>query len=621
MLCKAVPTTEDALAARVLHATIEALEVYGIYLGKTLGLYAALHAAGPLSPPELAARAAIAPRYAREWLEQQAVAGLLEVETSSASAEDRRCALPTGHANVLVNEDHPAHLAPLSQMVAGIGGALDRVVAAYRTGDGVAYPHYGATFRAGQAGINRPAFLSDLVQRWIPALPDLHDGLRSTRLRVADVGCGVGWSTVAVAKAFPLAEVVGFDADADSVSDAHALAAARGVTVRFEVREAATLADRGPFDVVLVLEALHDMARPDEALRAVRAALTPGGSEHARFSPDGAWIVWGSGEGVEGHGPEATFWSEVNVMRVDGSERRRLTSSNADGHPESCGGCGSWPTTWSPDGTRVLFAQQMFPTGRQSDRMWRLDAARSLAPTPASRRASTERSPTPAPSAAAHGPPGEFPDKTLRVDGASRVYRLVVPPSASGRPAPLVVALHGMAIDNKDVMPRYTKLNDTARAHGFIVAYPNAVGGSWGIGPFKIRNDVALFDALVQDISAQYPLDSQRIYVVGMSNGGYFAQHLAKVRSAVVAAVATHSGQRGLDSLRINAASKYPVLIVHGVDDRVFSIEGARRNRDGYRREGHPVELVELPHTGHEWGTAHGVNETIWRFFEAHPKG
>jgi 2-polyprenyl-3-methyl-5-hydroxy-6-metoxy-1,4-benzoquinol methylase len=277
-MCHDVRTTEDALAARLLQSTIAALELYGIHLGKELGLYAVLRSQGPMSPPALARAAGIAPRYAREWLEQQAVAGLLHADTSSALADERTFSLPEDHVNVLVTEDHPAHLAPLAQMVAGIGGALERVGRAYRTGDGVAYPRFGAAFRSGQAGINRPAFVGDLVTCWIPAAPDLHEALRSRSLRVADVGCGAGWSTQAMARAFPLAEVMGFDSDVASVDDARRNAADVGVPVRFEVRDATTLADVGPFDLVLVLEALHDMARPADALQAIRKALVPGGS-------------------------------------------------------------------------------------------------------------------------------------------------------------------------------------------------------------------------------------------------------------------------------------------------------------------------------------------------------
>ena len=99
------------------------------------------------------------------------------------------------------------------------------------------YPHFGAAFRAGQAGINRPAFLSDLVTRWIPALPDLHGRLDVDAMRVADVGCGAGWSTLAMARRH-WADIVGFDADPASVYDAQRNAAAQGIAVRFDVRAA-----------------------------------------------------------------------------------------------------------------------------------------------------------------------------------------------------------------------------------------------------------------------------------------------------------------------------------------------------------------------------------------------
>jgi 2-polyprenyl-3-methyl-5-hydroxy-6-metoxy-1,4-benzoquinol methylase len=277
-MCHSVSTSEEVLGDRLLQSTIGALELYGIYLGKELGLYAVIRTHGPMSPHALARAAGIAPRYAREWMEQQAVAGLLHANATTGSADERTFSLPEEHVNVLVTEDHPDHLAPLAQMVAGIGGALERVARAYRTGDGVAYPHFGAAFRSGQAGINRPAFVRDLVTHWIPAAADLHAALVSRPLRVADVGCGAGWSTQAMARAFPLAEVTGFDSDVASVDDARRYAAESGVPVRFDVRDAAALADAGPFDVVLVLEALHDMARPAEVLRAIRSALAPNGS-------------------------------------------------------------------------------------------------------------------------------------------------------------------------------------------------------------------------------------------------------------------------------------------------------------------------------------------------------
>jgi 2-polyprenyl-3-methyl-5-hydroxy-6-metoxy-1,4-benzoquinol methylase len=268
---------EGALTSRLLQAAIHALELYSVYLGKELGLYAALQSGESVTPPELARRAGIAPRYAREWLEQQAVAGFLEVDAPLAAADMRAYRLPSAHINVLVTEHHPAHLAPLAQMVAGIGGAIEPVLAAYRSGGGVPYTVFGAAFRKGQAGINRPAFASDLVERWIPAAADIHARLLSSRLRMADIGCGAGWSTIAMARAFPQADVIGFDADDASVAAARENAAAQQVAVRFEVRDAVGMADHGPFDLIVVLEALHDMARPADVLRSLRQTLSPEG--------------------------------------------------------------------------------------------------------------------------------------------------------------------------------------------------------------------------------------------------------------------------------------------------------------------------------------------------------
>ncbi|MGH9308454.1 MAG: class I SAM-dependent methyltransferase [Vicinamibacterales bacterium] len=277
-MCTAVRTTEEALTSRLLQSTVQTLELFSIYLGKTLGLYEVLSSGVRVTATELSQTAGIAPRYAREWLEQQAVAGLLLVEAVAARPDDRRYWLPAEHVNVLATEDHPAHLAPLAQMVAGIGGVLDRVVDAYRSGGGVPYPAFGAAFRQGQAAINRPAFTTDLVERWIPSAPDLHQRLAAPGSRVADVGCGAGWSTIAIARAYTAADVIGFDADAASIADARGNAAAADVSVGFETADATRVADRGPFDAILVLEALHDMARPREALLAFRQALSPGGT-------------------------------------------------------------------------------------------------------------------------------------------------------------------------------------------------------------------------------------------------------------------------------------------------------------------------------------------------------
>ena len=275
----APPFSEERLADRLFQAMIHTLELYGVYLGTRLGLYAALHARGPLTPAGLAVDAGIAERYAREWLEQQAVAGVIAVDDIARPPAERRYRLPAEHAGVLVDPEHTTHLAPFAEMAAGIGGALERVVDAYRTGHGVPFEAYGAAMMRGQGGINRPAFTRDLTGAWLPAIPDLHARLAADPpARVADVGCGVGWSTLALARAYPRATVIGYDLDAASVDAARRRATAEGLAVRFEQQGAETVAGDGPFDLILVLEALHDMARPTRALAALRTALAPDGS-------------------------------------------------------------------------------------------------------------------------------------------------------------------------------------------------------------------------------------------------------------------------------------------------------------------------------------------------------
>jgi 2-polyprenyl-3-methyl-5-hydroxy-6-metoxy-1,4-benzoquinol methylase len=271
--------SEEQLADRLFQATIQTMEMFGVYLGKRLGLYAALQARGPLTPGGLAAAAGIAERYAREWLEQQAVAGFIAVDDAARPATERRYRMPAEHVGVLVDPEHASHLAPFAEMVAGVGGALERVVEAYRTGQGVPYEAYGAAFVTGQGGINRPAFMQDLTGAWLPAVPDLHARLGADPpARVADVGCGVGWSTLALARAYPRATVTGYDLDVASVSAARRRADADQLKVRFEQKDAEAVAADGPFDLILILEALHDMARPTRALAALRTALAPGGS-------------------------------------------------------------------------------------------------------------------------------------------------------------------------------------------------------------------------------------------------------------------------------------------------------------------------------------------------------
>jgi polyhydroxybutyrate depolymerase len=215
---------------------------------------------------------------------------------------------------------------------------------------------------------------------------------------------------------------------------------------------------------------------------------------------------------------------------------------------------------------------------------------------------------------------GVFPDEKISVNGETRHFRLIVPKSVDlKKPAPIVFAYHGMLIDSKDVMPKYTKLGELAEDNRFLLVFPAAIDRHWGIAPRKVKADVAFFDALRKEIQKRYRIDESRIYVLGMSNGGYFAHLLGKERSKVIAAVCSHSGPLGLQTLfGIRAERKFPVMIVHGSEDSIFPVQFARENRDKYTREGHRVKYVEVPKLNHVWATKSNINKAIWKFFELH---
>jgi SAM-dependent methyltransferase len=260
----------DALAERLVESATGALEMFSVFVGRQIGAYAALAAAGQtgLTVDELAARASIHPRYAREWFEQQATAGLLEVAGG-------RFRLPPGHADVLVDEEGAAFVAPLADMLAGIAGVLDRLPGAYRSGGGVPYADYGTFFRRGQGALNRPAFAD--VPAWLATMPDVAARLDTPGARVADIGCGEGWSSIALARALPRAEVSAFDLDEASVQAARRNVDAAGLGDRVLVSQSDGLAGERAYDLVFIFEALHDFARPVEVLRAARDSLTRSG--------------------------------------------------------------------------------------------------------------------------------------------------------------------------------------------------------------------------------------------------------------------------------------------------------------------------------------------------------
>ncbi|HZE00060.1 MAG TPA: class I SAM-dependent methyltransferase [Micromonosporaceae bacterium] len=284
----------DQLAQRLVDSAAPALELFSVHLGLELGLYRVLDEAatnpadrqstptmaGGLTEGDLAARAGIAARYAREWLEHQVVAGLLSCDNPALPAADRVYRLPPGHAEVLLDADSPYHTGPMATMLAGIARALPLLPDAFRTGGGVPYGAYGDEIREGIRALNRPGFIHDLAS-WIGAMPDVSNRLdRDPAARVLDLGCGEGTSTLALAAAYPRIRILGVDLDARSIAAAQTEAARVGLgnRVTFALADASRVSGEGPFDFATIFEALHDMGDPVGVLRAVRAGLADDGT-------------------------------------------------------------------------------------------------------------------------------------------------------------------------------------------------------------------------------------------------------------------------------------------------------------------------------------------------------
>lgn len=270
----------DALVGRFFQSMLGVLDYFHVYLGDRLGLYAALQRQGPATAAEVAQATGLSERYVREWLEQQAVSGFLDV-TDTADASARRYRLPEGHAEVLLGRDSLNYCAPFPRMAMGIASQLSAVERAFHDGSGIPYVAYGPDIREGIADVNRVFFLNLLGTQWLPAIPDIHARLLAEPpARVADVGCGHGWSSIALARAYPTVHVDGFDIDAASIAAAQVNAAQEGMAdrVRFSTRDAADPALRGQYDLVLAFECVHDMPRPVDALRTMRALVADGGA-------------------------------------------------------------------------------------------------------------------------------------------------------------------------------------------------------------------------------------------------------------------------------------------------------------------------------------------------------
>jgi SAM-dependent methyltransferase len=263
----------DAFVGQVVVDMGAAISGLMVHIGDRLGLYKAMAGAGPITPSTLAARSGSAERYVREWLGNQAAGGYVVYHSADGTFE-----LPAAQAMVLADEDSPFFVAGGFEAIASCYADHDMVVDAFRTGAGVGWQDHDDRLFSGVLRLLRPGYAARLVDEWLPALDGVVEKLR-TGASVAVVGCGFGASTILMAAAFDRSTFAGIDIHQPSILAARNTAVATGVQhrARFDIAAAKQLPGTG-YDLVCLLDCLHDMGDPVGAVRHIRNALAPDGT-------------------------------------------------------------------------------------------------------------------------------------------------------------------------------------------------------------------------------------------------------------------------------------------------------------------------------------------------------
>jgi 2-polyprenyl-3-methyl-5-hydroxy-6-metoxy-1,4-benzoquinol methylase len=264
----------EALGERILDEVNAGMSCLNLYVGHRLGLFRALRETGDVTPADLTRITGYDERYLREWLECMAANGYLDhrPETASFSLSDE-------HAAVLADDEHPGYASPLVCWIPSLASILPELLDAFGSGGGVPYEAYGEdTLEAVGAG-NKAMFMNEYATTWLPTMPDVESRLKAGG-RVADIGCGVGWSSICLAQAFPDIAIDAVDLDQESISKARNNAKASGVhdLITFHTADAEEAPLEGPYDLVTAFECIHDMAHPVAALERMRELAAEDGA-------------------------------------------------------------------------------------------------------------------------------------------------------------------------------------------------------------------------------------------------------------------------------------------------------------------------------------------------------
>jgi len=247
-----------------------------IRIGDKLGLYKALAANGPQTPQELAKRTGTNERYVREWLSAQAAGGYVTYDAASG-----KFSMTEEQAFAMADETSPVFLPGAFQVALAATRAEEALTDRFVTGQGFGWHEHHHELFVGTERFFRPGYAANLISMWIPALDGVDEKLKKGA-RVADVGCGLGASTVLMAKSYPQSEFWGFDYHDKSIETAKQRAKEAGVgdRIKFEVASAKSFPGRD-YDFVTFFDCLHDMGDPAGASTHV----------HGRLKKDGTWMI------------------------------------------------------------------------------------------------------------------------------------------------------------------------------------------------------------------------------------------------------------------------------------------------------------------------------------------
>jgi SAM-dependent methyltransferase len=274
-----VPINEAKLHAFLGQAIGEmgaAINAALILIGDKLGLYKGMANAGPLTSDELAKKTGLSERYVREWLSAQAAGGFVTYDAAT-----KKFTLPPEQAFALAIEDSPVYLPGFFQIVSAVMKDVPKIEEAFRSGKGLGWHEHDHDLFHGTERFFRPNYRAHLISEWIPALEGVEAKLKAGA-RVADVGCGLGTSTILMAQAYVKSTFIGFDYHDRSIELAREAAARAGVgdRVKFEVAAAKNFPGKD-YDLVAFFDCLHDMGDPEGAARHVLQSL----------GSDGVWMI------------------------------------------------------------------------------------------------------------------------------------------------------------------------------------------------------------------------------------------------------------------------------------------------------------------------------------------